>query len=172
MLALETLRPWQLLTHVGSAGFWYEYLRQLKESEADVGLHVAVLLEPFLSFVLDGRKTVESRFSARRHAPYQAVHQGDVILLKRSAGPIVGIAIARRTWFYWVTPMALAEIKESFAESLCARDEAFWDARRDASYATLIELGEVMALPPIPCDKRDQRGWVTLRGRQLSFRFA
>src|SRR5882757_5711201 len=55
------------------------------------GIHLAVFVEPYLSFVLEGKKTVESRFSVNRHAPYEQVRSGDLIVLKKSSGPICGV---------------------------------------------------------------------------------
>ena len=133
------------------------------------GLHVAVLVEPYLSLVLEGQKTVESRFGVHRQPPYEAVFSGDVILLKRAAGPIVGVACATRTWCFPVNTTTLGEIRRSFEERICAAGEAFWEEKRRTHFATLIELGEVTEVAaPVPCDKRDRRGWVTLRPRQLS----
>lgn len=151
--------------------YWRDHLKSVSQAELDVGLHVAVFVEPYLTFVLDGRKTVESRFGVYRNPPYQSIREGDIILLKRSGGPINGIAFAQQTWFFRLTPMVLAHIRDKFARQLCAEDEAFWDERRNALYATLIELGEPRAIPPIACDKRDRRGWVTLDQRRLRFEF-
>jgi hypothetical protein len=39
--------------------------------------------------------------------------------------------------------------------------------RRDANYATLIELADVSSIFAFDCSKRDRRGWVMLRSRQL-----
>lgn len=119
--------------------------------------------------MLEGRKTVESRFSVQRRAPYDTVFAGDVILLKRAGGPIVGAACAMRTWYFPVNTTTLGEIRRSFEEPICAADETFWEDRCSANFATLIELGEVTSIAvPISCDKRDRRGWVTLYSRQLS----
>ncbi|HJU19290.1 MAG TPA: hypothetical protein VJ770_22785 [Stellaceae bacterium] len=159
-----------LLEPVGNAPFWRDYLRGLSAPKITAtGLHVAVLVEPYLSWVLDGTKTVESRFGVHRSPPFGAVFAGDVILLKRAAGPIVGIACATRTWCLPVNAATLSEIRRSFGERIGAPDDAFWEARRGTNFATLIELAEVTRVAtPISCDKRDRRGWVTLRPRQLS----
>src|SRR4029077_16030744 len=50
--------------------------------------------QPFLSLVLNGPKTVESRFSRNRCAPFGEVEGGDIILLKEVSGPIRGIGLA------------------------------------------------------------------------------
>jgi len=64
------------------------------------GIHLAVFVEPFLGYVLDGSKTVESRFSVNRCAPFGKVNRHDVVLLKRAGGPVVGLAQVRTVWSY------------------------------------------------------------------------
>src|SRR5690349_4668447 len=56
--------------------------------------HLAILREPYLTRVLSGEKTVESRFARVRAAPYGRVAPGDLIWLKRVGGPIAGVARA------------------------------------------------------------------------------
>jgi hypothetical protein len=153
------LRFDNLVGHVADHSFWLSYLSRAFEPSSAIGLHLAVFAEPFLSLVLDGRKTVESRFSRVRCAPFDLVSEGDIILLKKVAGP-------KRAWFYELDKQVFARIRKTYGSTICADDE-FWRHRRNASYATLIELAEPTAIPATPCDKRDRRGWVSLRSRQL-----
>jgi hypothetical protein len=141
--------------------FWESYLCHLISQHG--ALHVAIFMEPYLQFILDGRKTIESRFSARRRAPYECIQRGDVVLLKRSGGPIVGISQIADVWFYGLDPLSWRAIREEFTEALCAQDPSFWEQRQHASFATLMRLQRVRALSPIACAKRDRRGWVVLR---------
>ncbi len=57
-------------------------------------VHLAVMLEPWLSLVLSGRKTVESRFGKHPVPPYGTVTPGDIIVFKRSSGPVLALALA------------------------------------------------------------------------------
>ena len=144
--------------------FWEGYLRQVTTPHAvRFSLHLAILVEPYLQFILEGRKTVESRFSVRRGAPYECVQRGDVVLLKRSGGPIVGLCQIADAWFYRLDPRSWSTIRQEFTQALCAQDPAFWQARRQASFATLMRLQHVRPLAPLPCAKRDRRGWVILQ---------
>lgn len=127
------------------------------------GIHLAVFVEPFLGYVLDGSKTVESRFSANRCAPFGRVHRGDVLLLKRSGGPVVGIARVRAVWSYHLGGSSWKVIRERFAEALRAQAPEFWEQRRQASYATLMSIDRVLELKPVQWEKRDRRGWVVIR---------
>lgn len=125
-------------------------------------LHLAVFVEPYLTFILQGKKTVESRFSSVRCAPYDKVRAGDVILLKKAGGPVSGICRVDSAWFYEVDRSSLQEIRREFAAQICPADSDFWSAREDKSFATLISLADVTRLPAFVVGKRDRRGWVTI----------
>src|SRR5687767_10631022 len=94
----------------------------LQETPPIPGMHLAVLIEPYLEFILNGLKSVESRFSMKRLPPYRSLERGDVILLKRSSGPIVGIAEVSDHWFYRLDPESWHFIRSEFAAALCAED--------------------------------------------------
>lgn len=144
--------------------FWETYLSPLIDSvPLPFSLHLAVFVEPYLQFVLEGKKTIESRFSTRRFAPYNQIKKGDVILLKRSCGPIVGICQVAYPWFYQLDPDSWTSIQKDFSEALCAQDPEFWKQRESASYATLIRIQHIKSIAPIKYAKRDRRGWVVLQ---------
>lgn len=134
---------------------------------SDHAVHLAVVLEPFLGFILDGSKRIESRFSTVKVPPFRAVHEGDLLLLKEAAGPIVAATLATEVWCYGaLTPSTRAELRDRFGCDLRDDVPGFWERRESARYATLIRLGPVATLPaPLDCPKTDRRGWVVLRAR-------
>jgi len=125
-------------------------------------VHLAVFAEPFLGFLLAGQKTVESRFSVHRHAPFGCVRAGDIVLVKESGGPVVAIAEVSEVWYYELDANARHVIRSRFGRQLCVEPE-FWESKADSCYATLMQFARIDRLPPIPCLKRDRRGWVVLR---------
>ncbi len=135
---------------------------------AQPNLHIAVFHEPYRTLVLQGRKTIESRFARTRHPPYQVVRAGDVILIKDVGGPISGIVLAGRVESMAVCHRDMEAIQSTYQEQLCISDPHFWDAKRNSSFVTLIHLYHAAALGPIDCDKRDRRGWVTIGSNQLT----
>lgn len=153
----------ELQSAVQGDSFWESYLEPLTlPSSAPFALHLAVLVEPYLQFILDGKKTVESRFSTRRFAPYNRVGKGDVVLLKRSSGHIIGVCRVTYVWFYQLDPKSWLTIRKEFATTLCAQAPDFWKAREAASFATLMQIQNVKSISPIKFSKRDRRGWVVL----------
>ena len=161
----------ELLEQVDGHHFWVTYLSDATCPTSCIGIHLAIFAEPFLSMVLSGEKTIDSRFSRNRCAPYGEVSDGDIILVKEVAGPICGIVLARRTWCYDLATEPIDRIRGRFGAGIRA-DDAFWASRADALYATLIELDTAASIGPVSCDKRDRRGWVSLRSRQMTFDFA
>lgn len=110
-----------------------------------------------------------------RRPPYLSIAAEDVILIKRSGGPVVGVALARTADFYQLSPTVLADIRAQFAYKLFALDEAFWESRAGKQYATLIELDAVTEIEPLPFAKRDRQGWVVIdrhmeRGARLDLK--
>lgn len=140
-------------------GQWKSVLAPRTRAER---IHLAVFVEPFLSFVLDGSKSIESRFSTKRCAPFRRVAPGDIILLKAASGPVRGICTVAKAWFFDLRLVPLSTVRERYAESICATDDGFWQARERSDFATLMKLRWVRELPPLTCPKRDRRGWVVL----------
>jgi hypothetical protein len=134
----------------------------------DRGVHLAVLVEPYLQFVLDRTKTIESRFSRRRCPPFGRVSEGDVILLKRAGGPVIGLCTVSDVWSYQVEPGTLTEIRDRFGSAIQPQD-GFWDDRREAAFATLMRVEGARTLPDIRVPKRDRRGWVVLREQRTPY---
>lgn len=103
----------------------------------------------------------------QRRAPYQQIQKDDIVLLKRSGGPILGIGLVDEVMFYQLTPALLVSIQTTYVEELGIDDPNFWSERTQAAYGTLIRLSHVRRLPPIPFVKRDQRAWIVLQNRVL-----
>src|SRR5262245_54117835 len=158
------LKPFdEIRRAVADDDVWGDLLGKPSSKLPACGIHLAVFVEPFLGYVLDGSKTVESRFSVNRCAPFGKVSQGDLVLLKRAGGPVVGIARVRTVWSYHLDESSWGMIRERFAKALRAQDPGFWERRRGASYGTILLIDQVLALEPVEWEKRDRRGWVVVR---------
>lgn len=147
--------------------FWEPYLHNLSGSDPlPFSMHLAILLEPYLSYILDGSKTVESRFSKHRIVPYKAVAVGDLVLLKNAATrSISGVCVVRGVWYYQLNSASWKEIKDRFSLALRADNTSFWHQRSQAQYATLMRISDVLTTSDIRVPKRDRRGWVVLCNR-------
>lgn len=148
---------------VGASGRAGRQLSQILSGASPNGLHLAVFIEPYLSFIFEGKKTIESRFNTAKQAPFQRVSAGDVLLLKRSGGPVCGICLISDAWFYRLDPNSWRDI-EGFAAAMCMDESPFWEQKRKASsFATLMRIEDATKIPDISIDKVDLRSWVVLR---------
>jgi hypothetical protein len=146
---------------------WRGWIEAAFDPANQTQAHLAVMREPYLSFVRERRKTVESRFSRVQTPPFGYVAAGDILLLKEVAGPVTALARVVTADFYTLDAAVFARLRDRFAAALCATDPDFWDERRDARYATLMRIDDVTIVDPLPVDKRDRRGWVVLTGRDI-----
>jgi hypothetical protein len=141
--------------------FWK---RRLEANQLrDRAVHLAILREPYLRFILEGKKTIESRFAKRACAPFEKISDGDVIVLKRAGGKVLGICLVEKVWFYRMDQKALNFIQAKFGQQICPVDASFWEDRKHATVATLIAISCVTLVEPFTIPKRDRRGWVVLQ---------
>lgn len=152
----------RLIACVPARSAWHRrLLEQIEAEEISVGVHLAIFVEPYLTAVLEGKKTIESRFAVTRRPPYNCIEPDDYILLKKSGGPVIGLALAKSTKFYQLSPTVLADLRKRYARQLFAQDDVFWSDRADKHFATLIELDAAVEIDPLSIKKRDRQGWVT-----------
>lgn len=127
--------------------------------------HLAIFTPPFLELILEGKKTVEGRFSKVQCAPFGAVEKGDMVLMKESGGLVIGsFVVAKVESFENLTQDKLKELETRYSESLCSSaDPQYWQRRRASRYATLMRVAESTRFEqPFPFPKKDRRGWVVL----------
>lgn len=115
--------------------------------------------EPFLTYVFEGKKTIESRFSLHKIAPYQKVKPGDTVFMK--AGPIVGYFTVTWVKYFDLTVYPTEALQQLYNEAICG-DNEFWKAKGAKRYATLIGISNVQRVDPIAIQKHDRRAWVTI----------
>jgi hypothetical protein len=159
---LERLRD-----SVAGDAIWFPYLTEsLGDQRHMRAVHLGIFNQPYTDLLFNGAKTIESRFSSARCAPFYCVKGGDIILVKRSSGPIVGLFLAGEVWSYRLSSQVWKTIKERFGEGIAPASPDFWRENESAIYATLIEVKHVRQVEPIAWDKSDCRGWVVLPRRR------
>ena len=109
-------------------------------------IHLAIMVEPYLSLILCGEKTIESRFSIKKGIPYNSISKGDIVVLKKSGGDLVALFEAETVQF------------------LCLED-GFWQKKKDAKYVTLIKIGHLQAISPISVNKTNRQSWLSYENR-------
>ena len=161
-MAIETDILQQLQRSAMSVPGWSSLGDLLSSSRSPTGVHLAVLVEPYLEYILQHKKTVESRFSMHCIAPYRRIVKDDVVLLKATAGPVVGCFRAAWVECLELDEERLTSIRLRYSEAICA-DDAFWYSRTEKRYVTLVGVKQPQHLPPVRIAKSDRRGWIVLR---------
>jgi ASC-1-like (ASCH) protein len=106
-------------------------------------VHVAIVDPRCARDILAGVKTIESRLSLQRRAPFGRVAPGDVIYFKRRSGRFAASARVRRVAsFEALTPARVDRLRERF-DARVRGGRAYWAAKRASRYATLIWLTRV-----------------------------
>lgn len=131
--------------------------------------HLAIVHPLALRAILNGNKSVETRFSKHQIAPYKLISTGDLVYLKSPGKDISGQFRVKKVFFFeGLESKDVKQIFDQYDIEISFGDKFFDDSykksKRDASYATLIFIkeSERFITSPVRIKKTDQRGWVVL----------
>jgi len=106
-------------------------------------LHVALVQRSIAHELLSGRKSVESRLSTRRIAPFGAVSAGDHIYFKVSGGAFFATALVEHVEDYTsLTPKKVRLLARLYRDPVRATPD-YWRSKLDARFATFMLLSMV-----------------------------
>lgn len=125
--------------------------------------HIAILKQPFFDMVLSGEKTIESRWSMVKVAPYKKVSVGDKILLKETGKDVTAIANVKKVQFYELTPEIVEDIRIKYGKQIGTDKFEDWKSTLQKKYCTLIWLDEVTPVAPIKVKRSNGAGWIVLK---------
>lgn len=126
--------------------------------------HLAIFKNDGVEKILAGKKTVESRFSRAKIAPFGVISSGDLVYIKPSGGQIIGqFRVKKVIFFDGLDNKDIQEIKQKYGKGLNT-DENYWKGKENCKYGTLIFIGNSSRFitSPVKLDKKDLRGWVVL----------
>lgn len=124
-------------------------------------MHLGIFTEPYLSYILNGKKTIESRFSKNKIAPYNQINNGDIVIIKKSSGNVVGYFTAKNVLCFDLSVTTIEKIKNEYGKALCV-DDSFWQSKKNSNYATLIEIDNLVLLSPFTINKKGMQTWIKL----------
>ena len=111
--------------------------------------HLAILRQPFFDMVLNGEKTIESRWSMNKIAPYKKVNIGDEILLKLTGQPATATAKVKDVKYYELTPDIVEDIRIKYGKQIGSDKFEDWESTLQKKYCTLIWLEDVKTIKPL-----------------------
>ncbi len=130
-----------------------------------ISVHLVEMPELYFTYVLDGQKTIEGRFSKRPTAPYPRVAIGDLVLL-RTMWVLAAFRVASVEFMQYV-PEDLDAIRREYGPAMCVDDDRYRDARSRGRYATFVGIKDVRRFRPalrLIGHYALNLGWMVLRG--------
>jgi len=132
--------------------------------------HIAILGSSAIKQVFSGKKTIETRFSQKRIAPFGTVSIGDIVYLKPPGEDIVGQFVVKKViYIEGLEASDWDNIKKVYGKKLSLgsleEDDKFFKIHQNAKFATIIFISNVeqFITSPIKFTKKDLRGWVILK---------
>ena len=126
--------------------------------------HLAILSPGWIELILDGSKTIESRFTKVRCAPFGKVNEGDGVCLKESGGLVKGaFRVGKVETFENISENDIWRIHTKYCKDIFVDSFFFHPPQKwfESKHATLIHIAEVNRFhPPFALKKRDPRAWV------------
>ena len=128
-------------------------------------LHLAIFSPGFIQKIFIGQKSIDARFSKIRCMPFASIEKGDLVLMKKSGGPILGYFVAGNVKFFKdLTPRKLESTVKDNWDRL-ALTQKFWQKRKNSKYLTLIAITKPTKFRiPVSVKKKNLSGWVCLGG--------
>ena len=128
--------------------------------------HLVILKKPYLEVILDGGKTIESRFTKTKRPYFGRVLPGDKLFLKESSGPVCATAkVATVKNFKNLTPKKIIAIKQQYNRYIRGSDE-YWRSKANYKFGVLVWLKDVELIEPVRIRKKDWRAWVVLTDKE------
>lgn len=115
---------------------------------------MAIFRDPYLKYIFQGLKPIESRWSLQKRTPYQKVKEGDRIFLKLSGGLVKGQAeVSKVEYFAGLNETKVREILHQYHDELRIQ-QSFLQKCYNAKYLSLIWLKNIQRY-----DIKDEFGW-------------
>ncbi len=124
--------------------------------------HIAILRQPFFDMVLNGEKTIESRWSMNKCAPYGRVNSGDLIYLKESGKAVTATAKVKEVKYFELTPSLVEELRMKYGKEIGTDKFADWQSTLNKRYCTLIWIEDVTKIEPMIVKRSNGAGWIVL----------
>ncbi len=123
--------------------------------------HLAIMDKHTIDMILNGEKTIESRFSKYKISPFNKVKVNDKIYLKESGKKIVAsFEVAGVIYFDNLNPKKIIKIKRDYNNLIKAPD-IYWNKKLKSNYGTLIYIKNAKKIKPIIINKKGRQGFVS-----------
>ena len=124
-------------------------------------IHLGIFNNIYLPYILNGTKTIESRFSKNKILPYNNITKDDIVIIKEAGKSIVGYFTIKNVLFFDLKKTKISDIKKEYNQYLCV-DDTFWHEKDNSNYATLIFIDKIFKVKPFNIKKKGMQTWLKL----------
>ena len=130
--------------------------------------HIVILKEKYYNMIISGEKTIESRWSMNKCAPYKKVAVGDELLIKQMGKPVTLTAKVSNVMFFELTPKLVDELRVKYGKQIGTDKKEDWESALNKKYATLVWLKDVKEVDEIIVKRSNGAGWIVCENEQLA----
>lgn len=131
--------------------------------------HLAIFTKDVTEQIFLGKKTIETRFSLKKIAPFGQIRVGDIVYIKPSGEDIQGqFEVKKVIFFEGLDQNDWQLIKNNYGKDLSLgspkKDEEFFKLKNVSMFGTIIFIDKVekFLTSPVKIEKKDNRGWMVL----------
>lgn len=131
--------------------------------------HLAIFSKSAIAQLFAGKKTIETRFSRHKIAPFAEVSVGDVVYIKPPGEAVVGqFLVAKVLFLEGIDRKDWDLLKTHYGDKISLgskeEDAKYFINKETSRFATIIFIDQLekFITSPIKISKQDRRGWVVL----------
>ncbi|MBW3004549.1 ASCH domain-containing protein [Candidatus Woesearchaeota archaeon] len=126
--------------------------------------HLAILSKKWklLDLILNGQKTIESRWYQTRRTPWDNIKKGDTIFLKNSGEPVTAKAEVSKVLQFDLKQTTPEQILKIYGKRICINSSK---GLENKNYCILIFLKNPKRIPPFNINKSgygNMSAWITV----------
>ena len=123
--------------------------------------HIVILKKKYLNLILEGKKTIESRWTMNKCAPYHNVNIGDILYLKEVGKDVSASARVSDVKFFELNDKVIDEIIDKYGKDICISDRN--KDRCNKRYCTLVWVEDVRIIEPFSVKKSYGTAWMIVK---------
>lgn len=124
--------------------------------------HIVILKKKYYDMLLSGKKTIESRFSYNKCAPFEKVSVGDELLIKQTGKDVTLIANVEKVKYYNLNPALVDKIRIEYGKQISSDKIEDWQTTMNKKYCTLVWVTDLKEVEPIKVQRSCGAGWIIL----------
>ncbi len=125
--------------------------------------HIVILKSKYFNMIVNGEKTIESRFSMNKSAPYNKVNVNDTLLIKQTGKDVTHTAVVTKVEYFELTPQLVENIRVKYGKQIGSTDKTEWQTTYLKKYCTLVWLNNVTPITPLKVPRSCGAGWIIVK---------